>query len=69
MQMLRILEISWLIIAILSVAMGTYKCITHGFDEAIFIFLISVVAVAFYFVRRKQRISMEKQQGNKNISA
>ena len=60
MKMLRILEVSWLIIAILSVVFGTYKCISSGINEAVFIYGIGTVATVFYIIRRKQRNSAEK---------
>jgi hypothetical protein len=62
MKMLRILEMSWLIIAILGVIFGIYKCLTSGINEALFIFGISLIAVIFFVMRRKQRIGMEKHE-------
>ena len=61
MKILRILEISWLIIAIGSLCAGVYKLISEGFNQAVFIFAISIIAFVFFMIRRKQRIAMEKQ--------
>lgn len=60
MKMIRILELSWLIIAIAGVSFGTFKAVTAGMSEAFFIYGITLIAAVFYFMRRKQRISMEK---------
>ena len=61
MRILRILEMSWMVIAILGLLFGTYKWITETLNHAIFIYGISAVAALMYFMRRKQRMSMEKQ--------
>ena len=61
MKILRILEISWLIIAIGSLCAGVYKLISAGLNQAVFIFAISMIAFVFVMIRRKQRIAMEKQ--------
>lgn len=61
MRILKILETSWLIIAILGFLFGTYKWITETLNHAVFIYGITAIAALMYFMRRKQRISMEKQ--------
>lgn len=61
MKILRILELSWLFIAIAGVVAGTYKWLTEGLNQAVFIYGISVIATVFFIIRRKQRMSMEKQ--------
>jgi len=61
MKILRILELSWLFIAIAGVVAGTYKWIAEGLNQAVFIYGISVIATMFFIIRRKQRMSMEKQ--------
>jgi hypothetical protein len=61
MRILRILEISWLIIAIGALCAGTYKWFTSGLNQAVFIYAISIVATVFFIIRRKQRISMKRQ--------
>lgn len=65
MKMIRILELSWLVIAIAGVSFGAYKATTAGINEALFIFGITLIAFVFYFMRRKQRISMEKHNTGK----
>ena len=60
--MLRILEISWLLIAVTGSSFGLYKTFTEGFIDAVYIFILTIIALIFYMIRRKQRIAMEKQQ-------
>jgi hypothetical protein len=61
MKMLKILEVSWMIIALAAFGIATWKWVTEGFNQAIFIYGIAVIASVFCFIRRKQRLSMEKQ--------
>ena len=63
--MLKILETSWLVIAILGFLFGTFKWITESLNHAIFIYGITAIAALMYFMRRKQRMSMEKQNSTK----
>ena len=59
--MLRILEISWLLVVLFGTAFGIYKIFSEGFIEAIYIFIFTIIALVFYIMRRKQRIAMERQ--------
>jgi hypothetical protein len=56
--MLRVLEISWLIIALIGISLGAFKWITECFASAIWFFLFTIIATIFWMVRRKQRIGM-----------
>lgn len=67
--MLRILEIAWLIFAILGASFGFYKLTTEGVSESLFVFFFTLIAFVFYLVRRKQRIAMDKENGNTNSSS
>ncbi|CAN5461598.1 hypothetical protein BH11BAC2_BH11BAC2_21010 [soil metagenome] len=60
--MLRVLEISWLIIALLGGTFGGYKWATECFSSALGFFIFTVVAIIFWMVRRKQRIQMDKNE-------
>ena len=62
MNTLRILEISWLIFGIAGFGLSCFNAATEGIESAIWPLLFSMIAAIFYFVRRKQRISYEKQQ-------
>jgi hypothetical protein len=57
--MLRILEISWLLVTLTGTTFGLYKTFTEGFIEAIYIFIFTLVALVFYVTRRKQRVAMK----------
>lgn len=60
--MLRILEISWLVIALLGLSLGSFKWWSENFSAALWFFLFTVVALLFWIVRRRQRILMEKER-------
>ena len=60
--MLRILELSWLCIAMLGLGLGGFKWWSENFSSAIWFFLFTTVALLFWIVRRRQRILMEKEQ-------
>ncbi|HNR49386.1 MAG TPA: hypothetical protein PKN14_09085 [Bacteroidia bacterium] len=64
MKILRILEVSWLLIAIGAVCAGTYKCIHDGLNQAVFIYVIAIIATIFFLIRRKQRITMQKKNSS-----
>lgn len=59
--MLRILEISWLAILLISVIFGIYRWFTDGFDTAIWLFVFTFISGVFYVIRRRQRIAMERE--------
>ena len=59
--MLRILEISWLLILLLSVVFGVYRWWLDGFDSALWLFIFTFISSIFYVIRRRQRIAMERE--------
>ena len=61
--MLRVLELSWLVIVLLGAGLGTFKLITENITSAVWFFLITLVALVFYVVRRRQRIRVQKKSG------
>jgi len=62
MNALRILEVSWLVFGILGIGLAFYNLAIDGFAAAAWPLLFTLIAAVFYTVRRKQRISYEKQQ-------
>ena len=60
--MLRVLEISWLLVVLAGISCGTYKVCAEDFSESIYIFLITSVALLAYLMKRKQRTDMEKHK-------
>jgi positive regulator of sigma E activity len=59
--MLRILELSWLVIVLLGASLGTYKFLTENISSAIWFFMFTGVALVFWLVRRRQRIRLQKR--------
>lgn len=59
--MLRVIEIMWLIIAVLSLGVFIYLLFTEGFIEGkAWVYLISMaIAAGMYFLRRRQRLQRE----------
>lgn len=58
--MFKILEISWLAIGVIGMALAAYKYTTEGFDDALWFLILTFVAGIMYSIRRRQRINMEK---------
>jgi hypothetical protein len=60
----RILEIIWLIVAMLSIVAGIHKTyVDSGFRESYLFFIITFIAVLMYLFRRKLR---KKERGKIN---
>jgi hypothetical protein len=66
--MLRILEISWLFIALLSLGLGGFKWCSENFSSALWFFVLTLIALAFWLVRRSQRILMQKKAQDSHYS-
>lgn len=62
--MLRVLEISWLMIVLLGASLGTFKLMTETLTSAIWFYMFTVVAFVFFIVRRRQRIRLQRKAGN-----
>jgi hypothetical protein len=60
-RMLRILEISWLIILLVSITFGTWRWYTEGISSAVWFYFVSVISAIAYGVRRKQRLTVERE--------
>ena len=60
-RILLMLEISWLIILIISLSFGTWRLMTEGVASALWFYFVTAIAAIAYGVRRRQRISMNKQ--------
>jgi hypothetical protein len=60
--MLRILEISWLILALSSLTAGIYKWFQEGFTFSFWFFICALVATVAWIIRRKQRISLQNSK-------
>lgn len=59
-KVIRFLELMWLVIAVCCLIIGTYKIITvPDVRDALFFYVFCILAVILYFLRRRQRKSME----------
>ncbi len=65
MKIIKILEKAWLAIAILAILIGSYMLINGAKNDALYFYAFTVVAGAFYFIRRKQRLRMESEEKKK----
>jgi hypothetical protein len=61
--MIRILEIAWLCIAAISVAVAIYQFVTDGWQSAMWMLFVSGVSVTMFRIRRGQRVKMGKNGG------
>ena len=61
--MIRMLEISWLLLSLVALALSSYKLIADGFSEAVFYIIVMGISFAMYLIRRKQRVRMNKEAG------
>jgi hypothetical protein len=52
----RILEIVWLVLALLGLGAAIHKSVTMGVRESSLFFLITLVAAAMYMMRRNLRL-------------
>jgi len=66
LRVLKILEVAWLLIGLLSVVMGAYEYNQHGWDLAKWFFGGALVAGIFFAFRRRQRKHFEQSDENKN---
>lgn len=59
--MIRILEIAWLVITLITSATASWQLFDEGVQSALWMFIVSAVAFLMYMIRRKQRIRIENQ--------
>ena len=60
--MLRVLEVSWLVVFLFGLGFACFKAATEGLASAVYILIFTVIALALYLIRRKQRIQMDRQK-------
>lgn len=59
--MIRVLEVTWLMIGIISLLTGLYYTFARSLEDAYVFFIITAAAFLFYFLRRRQRIENDKE--------
>ncbi len=57
---IKLLEVAWLIVSLLSLGAGLHKSIRFGFRNSIAFFVIALFAFLMYYFRRKWRTSSEE---------
>jgi membrane protein implicated in regulation of membrane protease activity len=60
--MIRILEIAWLVITLITAVVAAVQLVQDGIQSALWMFIVSAVAFFMYMIRRKQRIRIDEQQ-------
>lgn len=60
-KMIRILEITWLIISIIAVLIGANEAYTKGIEKGYLFFIFAFIAGIMYVLRRSRRIKMERE--------
>ncbi len=59
--MLRTLEIAWLCITVLSLMIAVYQFFKEGWESALWMLFVTLIAVVMYTIRKKQRIRYEQK--------
>ncbi len=60
--MIRILEVAWLVITLVTAATAVWQFFDEGIQSATWMLVVSAAAFAMYMVRKKQRIRNDLQQ-------
>jgi len=58
------IEIMWLVLAIFGISLGVYKSCIIGFNDSISYFVIALISVVMYSMRRYIRYSSSKPDKN-----
>jgi Ca2+/Na+ antiporter len=59
--MLRTLEIAWLCITILSIGIAIFQFFREGWQSALWMLFVTLVAFLMYTIRKKQRIKYDSK--------
>jgi hypothetical protein len=60
--MIRVLEITWMVIAIVSLLTGLYITFTRSLEDSYVFLLIAGASMIFFWLRRRQRIDSENNR-------
>jgi hypothetical protein len=64
MNIYRLLEICWLILTLLAVAMGIFKSLTESALSGLWFFLLAFFNSVFWIARRSKRAKSEEEIDN-----
>ena len=56
----RILEYLWLTISVVAMGIAIKETIKIGFTESLIYYIFIIIAVFFYFLRRKERLGRQE---------
>ena len=59
--MIRILEVSWLVLAVIALGLGMFKIFSEEASEAVFYGVVMFVSIGMFFIRRKQRLKIDRE--------
>lgn len=60
------MEKVWLTLSVLTFIIAIYKSIQSNVFDALYFLAFSVIAILLFYMRRKQRLFHEKNQGKNN---
>lgn len=58
----KFLEITWLIVAILTLAIGIFETWKNGFKLSYHFYIFFFISISVYFLRRSNRIKNNRQE-------
>ena len=64
-KIIKILEVSWLVIMVASIIFGVYETAVSGIGESYLFFVFTLIAAIFYRMRRRQRERLESESEDK----
>jgi membrane protein implicated in regulation of membrane protease activity len=59
-KMVKFLEKMWLMIGILTILIAVYKAVVSTWEDALYFLVFSAVAFLLFWLRRRQRHGLEK---------
>jgi hypothetical protein len=59
--MLRTLEIAWLCITIISIGIAVFQFIREGWESALWMLFVTLIAFIMYNIRKRQRVRFERK--------
>ncbi len=68
-KMINFLEKMWLMLAIVTIILAVYKTFYSTIEDAAYFYVFCAVSIIFYFLRKRQRISLNSQQEEQKNSA
>lgn len=60
----RVLEIIWLVLAAVCLGFAIYATVTVGFSQSYMFFILALVALLMFFIRRHRRLSLASNQNS-----